>query len=957
VESVKGLKSNTYHFLQGGGEMGRLTRDYDWSSTKIGSPDKWPQSLRTTVATILSSRFPMFLWWGDDMIQFYNDAYRPSLGNNGKHPLALGQSAKDCWPEIWDIIYPLIRQVQTTGEGTWSEDQLIPIYRNGKIEDVYWTFGYSPIRGESDKIEGVLVVCTETTGKIENLRRLESANQRFRDTVLQAPVAIAVFRGPDFVAETANNAYLPLVAKSSDEFVGKPLFESLPETKDILKPILNEVVRTGIPFHANEFEIVLHRHGRDEICYFNLVYEPLRENDGSINGFIAVAHEVTDQVMARKKIEESEERFRIMAEGTDLFIAVGDETSNAVYFNKAWIQLTGRSMEDLLQFGWLDLVHLDDREGYLNIYLSAFKERKPFASELRILNRNGEYRWLLASGPPRFHPDGSFAGYISSCIDITERKQAETAMQQSEQQVRSVVESAPFPIGVYVGREMRIMLANQAILEVFGKGNDVIGKLYSHVLPELDNQEIFTQLDNVYTTGIPFHNRNQRVDIMKKSGRMQTYYFNYSFTPLYDATGNIYGVMNTAADVTDLHMAKQIVEENEKSFRNTILKAPVAMCTFKGPDHMVEIANDRMIELWGKSAPEVLNKPMSDALTEAREQGFEHWLDVVYNSGETLVAEGVPVTLPRDGKIEIVYVNFVFSAARAADGSISGILAVAVDVTSEVLARQKIEDVVAERTAELAEANLRLQQSNASLEQFAYIASHDLQEPVRKVSTFAQMLERSLGDIDDRSKSYLGKINNSASRMLTLIRDVLAYSQISQDKEVFKPVNLQQVVDGISSDFELLIEQKEAVIECVNLPVIEAIPLQMSQLFGNLISNALKFSRKDIPPVIHISATLLSDEEVRSYLIPVPEIRYYNIECRDNGIGFLQEYAEQIFNIFQRLHGRTDYAGNGIGLAMCKKIAQNHRGDIFATSCANSGAQFNIILPAKHPKGELIRSF
>src|SRR3954469_16809252 len=148
-------QKDKYEFLQGGGEMGALTRSFDWSITSVGTPDTWPIHLRLTIAMILKSKFPMFLWWGNELIQFYNDAYRPSLGNNGKHPLALGQKGKDCWPEIWDIISPLINQVRTTGEATWSENQLVPIYRNGKIEDVYWTFGYSAITDGDGHIDGV----------------------------------------------------------------------------------------------------------------------------------------------------------------------------------------------------------------------------------------------------------------------------------------------------------------------------------------------------------------------------------------------------------------------------------------------------------------------------------------------------------------------------------------------------------------------------------------------------------------------------------------------------------------------------------------------------------------------------------------------------------------------------------------------------------------------------------
>src|SRR5687767_5734004 len=120
--------------------MAELTRQYDWASTPVGPVELWPQSLVTTINIILNSKFPMFLWWGEEMIQFYNDAYRPSLGENGKHPEALGKAATDTWQEIWHIIKPLIDQVQNTGEATWNEDQLVPIYRNGKIEDVYWTY-------------------------------------------------------------------------------------------------------------------------------------------------------------------------------------------------------------------------------------------------------------------------------------------------------------------------------------------------------------------------------------------------------------------------------------------------------------------------------------------------------------------------------------------------------------------------------------------------------------------------------------------------------------------------------------------------------------------------------------------------------------------------------------------------------------------------------------------------
>lgn len=162
-------------FLDGGGACGALARAVDWSTTALGPPTEWPQSLKTTVAMLLHSRHPMFLWWGDDLIQIYNDAYLPSFGE-GKHPKAMGQRGEDCWQEIWPIIWPQIDDVMRRGKSSWNEDQLVPIFRNGRIEDVYWTYGYSPIFNEAGAIAGTLVVCTETTSRLLAERRLRSIN-------------------------------------------------------------------------------------------------------------------------------------------------------------------------------------------------------------------------------------------------------------------------------------------------------------------------------------------------------------------------------------------------------------------------------------------------------------------------------------------------------------------------------------------------------------------------------------------------------------------------------------------------------------------------------------------------------------------------------------------------------------------------------------------------------------
>ncbi len=262
---------------------------------------------------------------------------------------------------------------------------------------------------------------------------------------------------------------------------------------------------------------------------------------------------------------------------------------------------------------------------------------------------------------------------------------------EKEHQIRQMVANAPFPIALFVGREMKIIEANQSILDVWGKGNDVIGKNYAQVLPELEVQSVFEQLTTVYDTATPFHAHNQRIDLVI-GGNLQTFYFNYSLTPLLDAAGKVYGVMNTAADITDLAMALRNVQQVEENFRNVILQAPVAMCLLEGPEHKVKIVNKAMLEIWGRHLEQVQNLPVFEALPDPSFQGLEEVMQDVYQTGMSYMATEQPVALMRYGKVDIVYQNFVFEPYRDAEGEIQGVLAISVDVTEMVNSRKKVEE-------------------------------------------------------------------------------------------------------------------------------------------------------------------------------------------------------------------------------------------------------------------------
>jgi signal transduction histidine kinase len=666
-------------FLKGKGETIALVRDLDWSANPLGPISQWPVSLRTIVSLLLHSAFPSLLFWGEELICFYNDAFIPSLGVNGKHP-SIGKKGSEMWADIWPTIFPLMQKVLTTGEAIWFEDALVPFYRNGRTEDIYWTFSYSPAYNDQGETNGVFVTCFETTEKIAAFRNLEENRNE---------LAFAID-----AAELATWDYNPLTNKFAGNNRLREWF-GLPSTEEIILDTALDNIRA------------------------------------------------------------------------DLRPAVVAAITRAID--------------------------------------PALRER--YDIEYTIVNPStGESRDVRAKGKAYFD-EGRAIRFNGTLQDITEQKIAE-----------------------------------------------------------------------------------------QREG-----------------------------------FARRLIEENERSFRNTILRAPLAICILKGRDFIVDIANDRMFELWGKSADTMLHKPMFEGIPEARNQGFEQLLEQVYTTGESYSAQNIPVQLNRNGEISHEYVDFLFEVQQDTNGSTVGILAVAILVTPQVTALRHIEEIVAIRTADLAAANQHLQRSNAELSQYAHITSHDLQEPIRKAGIFTTMLKNSLGELSPANETYFEKISNSHRRILSLIKDILNYSEIGAHAPVFEPVDLQEIVDEVLNDYELQISQKNATLTAKGLPVLVAQPLQMVQLFSNLISNALKFARQDVQPAISITGW--------------KEGGSLHITVADNGIGFDQKYAGQIFNIFQRLHRQADYSGNGIGLALVRKIMENHQGTITVSSQTGVGTTFHLEFP------------
>ena len=266
------------------------------------------------------------------------------------------------------------------------------------------------------------------------------------------------------------------------------------------------------------------------------------------------------------------------------------------------------------------------------------------------------------------------------------------------------------------------------------------------------------------------------------------------------------------------------------------------------------------------------------------------------------------------------------------------------DIHEQKAFAEELEQRVKERTYEL-------ETSNSELEQFVYITSHDLQEPLRKIRLFSDLVMGSADSLPAPSRNHLEKINATALRMSVLLKELLNFTQLNRE-EGFEPTDLNTIVEKAMEDLELVIQQKSAEVRTDKLPVINAVPVQMHQLFYNLINNALKFTRPGEKPVVEIRSVPPNLPAANAKHLQ-GETDYVEIVVKDNGIGFDQQQAQQIFKIFQRLHNRTAYSGTGIGLALCKKVVTHHYGDIYAISQPGKGAAFHVLLPKTQDEPQL----
>ncbi|SFA87733.1 PAS domain S-box protein [Algoriphagus aquimarinus] len=807
---MKDLRSTSPGLPIGGGEMGQLIREKDWNNTPLGDPAKWPQSLRTTLNILLASKFPKFLWWGPELTCFYNDSYRPSLGVDGKHPTILGMSGEVAWPEIWHIIKPLMDKVLENGESLWFEDLLVPIYRNGKIEDVYWTFSYSPARDDDDNIAGVLVTCAETTQEVLLKRKLERSERKLRLIIQQAPASIATFKGPNYVTDIANANALQLWGREAADVLKKPILEAIPElAKQGIKELLDDVYKTGNRFAASELPVKLYRDGKLETVYINFSYEALYNTEGIIDGIIGIGHDVTDQVMAHKKIEANEEKLTMVIDASELGTYEFNIKTKKLDGSKKLHEIFGLSInEDIDHTHFVSSIHPKD----LEIRKAAFErsyENGILEYTSRLILPDTSFRWI-----------------------------------------------------------------------------EVKGKVH------------------------------------------------------FDEENNPHKVLGTVRDITSDTLNRQKLEESEQKFRLLADSLPQHIWT-ADPEGNLNYFNKSVFEFSGFS-PERLHQEGWLAIVhpDDKEGNINAWISSI-STGKDFLFEH------RFRKYDGTY-RWQLSRAKPQlneDGEIQMWVGSSTDIHDQKEFTNELERLVVERTNELAQHVKDLANMNKELQSFAYISSHDLQEPLRKIQTFSTLLlENEYENLTDDGKEHFKRMQNAAKRMQTLIADLLSYSRTSIAERKFEPTDLNKLITEVKMDLKEELAFHQAVINTDELCIINIIPFQFRQLLQNLISNSLKFSVKDREPHISISSEkgLGRDFDLERLS---PSINYCHIRISDNGIGFESIYSERIFELFQRLHGKDQFQGTGIGLAIVKKIVDNHNGYITAQGTPNQGATFDIYLP------------
>jgi PAS domain S-box-containing protein len=832
-------------------ETGKLIRSIDWRTSSLGPIENWSPTLITSINICLSSRFPMIVLWGSELLQFYNDAYGKIIGS--KHPAAMGARCKDVWQEVWYLIGNVLEEdVFKNGRSSLSENQLMILNRKGYPEECYFTFSYSPIYS-GDRIEGVFCAIQETTQEITNRKHL-SILQSLSEHISDVHSVVKVFQKATEIFEKEIRDFpFTVIYKLNEEsaIAERVCFSGIDKDHPVSATTIDLASNT---IHAEMFHRLL---TTEEL----LIYQ----------------HEQPVQL---------EDNFGTGIQQSLLFPIHQKEKGNTVAVIQIGVNPYLKLTEEYLHFFKLIVDQLEFEVNVsINILASKLAEKKL---------RESEDHYRLA-------------------IEVTQLATWDLNLQTFE------LTHSP-RLAEILGYDPAKTLTHQM--------------MHDHIHPE----DLYPVVERAFDTALQTaaYNYDSRIIWPDKT----LHWIRIQGKVLYDEKNIPSRMLGIMTDITELKNAEQALRESEKRFRIVADTAPV-MIWMADRERNCIFLNKCWSEFTGIPISEGLRGGWTTVVHPDDLPGTSAKFSKAYET-HTVYTQELRI---RNNRGEYIWIMDHAVPRYSTEGFFLGYIGSSINIHEQKNAKEELEHRVIERTQELKKANEELRKTNKELEQFAYVSSHDLQEPLRKIQTFSQLLFNKIDETKVTERNYLQKISNSALRMSDLIRDLLNLSKLSNVDEEFRDTDLSLILENVKTDFEVLIKQKEAELQIQKLPVIHAIPIQMNQLFYNLISNALKFSEK--PPVIQVSYSDITADELRTYNLQgeIKNEHYIKIKFVDNGIGFEQIYADQIFVIFQRLNDRSKFTGTGIGLAICKKIVENHNGFITVESKIDQGTTFHIFLP------------
>lgn len=615
-----------------------------------------------------------------------------------------------------------------------------------------------------------------------------------------------------------------------------------------------------------------------------------------------------------------------------------DKNGYITFYNNHAVKLWGREPEigkDL----WCGSWKIFTPEGHplsidscpMAIVLKTGKEIEQ--QEIIIERPDGVRLNILPHPKPLFDESGQLEGAMNMLVDVSRQKIDE----EKAARLSSIVTSSNAAI---ISKTLNGIVTswNPAAQQIFGyTPEEMIGQPIIKLIPHDLYHEEEAILSKLRRGEMIDHMETSRIT---KDGKIID--VSLTVSPVKDDNGKIIGVSTIARNITNVKRAERMIREADERFRMAV------EATKLGTWEYDPITQDL---IWSRECRKIYG------LSDDEKVEYSTFLKYIHNKDYDFVTHEIEKVLNPKGKgnydirFRIIRKNgsvkwlraqgkVYFNNQQIAERFIGTVL----DITEEKIAKEELEQLVSERTRELKLLNKQLQRSNSDLAQFASVASHDLQEPLRKVQMYCDRI-LDCPDNNEIFEKYLPKIISASARMLQLIKDVLHYAQISDGTDGQKEVDLNIIFDNVISDFEVAIREKGAVVQADLLPTIKGNSIQLHQLFANLISNSIKFSSAQ--PLVNITSRIIRKNEVLSKHKNIHEVHsYVELRFTDNGIGFEQKYARQVFEIFQRLQDRTVYSGTGIGLAVCKKIVENHHGLISVESVPGSGSTFTVLLPA-----------